>query len=261
MPNTIQIPALLMTIAQRIWFIWCILAFLFTGVIAGCFYILIFNLFNEKKANDLTFLVTKYWGKSLLAFMMVKVEKIGIDNLNFDNHAYILVSNHLSMCDIPICMASSPIAFSFLAKKEVDRIPIVGYLCRNMHVYVDRKNKEARKQTVEAMQSHIREDRSILIYPEGTRNTTNALLKRFYDGAFKLAIETGRPILPLTIVGSQKITNPKEPYKASPGHVKCIWSSALTTKNLTIDDVDYLKNKVRNIMSYELQQHQEEQLA
>ena len=164
-------------------------------------------------------------GKVLLAFMMVKVEKYGLDQLRLDEGAYILVSNHLSMCDIPICMATSPIAFSFLAKKEVDRIPIVGYLCRNMHVYVDRKNKEARKETVINMQNHIAKQRSILIYPEGTRNTTQAPLKRFYDGAFKLAIETGRPILPLTIIDSQKSSNPNEPYKASPAHVKCVWSS------------------------------------
>ena len=258
MSKTSKSTSFLVIIAQRIWFVWCILSFLFTGIIAGCAYILIFNLFNEKKANELTFTVTKYWGKALLAFMMVKVEKYGLDQLRLDQGAYILVANHLSMCDIPICMATSPIAFSFLAKKEVDRIPIVGYLCRNMHVYVDRKNKEARKETVMNMQDHIAKKRSILIYPEGTRNTTNSPLKRFYDGAFKLAIETGRPILPLTIIDSQKITNPNEPYKASPAHVKCVWSSPIATTNLSLDDVSYLKGKVQQIMTYQLNEHKEQ---
>ena len=158
-------------------------------------------------------------------------------------------------------MATTPIAFSFLAKKEVDRIPIVGYLCRNMHVYVDRKNKEARKETVQAMQNHIEKNRSILIYPEGTRNKTSAALKRFYDGAFSLAIDTGRPILPITIIGSNKITNPKEPYKASPAHVKCVWSSPIATQGLAKEDINYLKGKVQQIMTFQLNEHQEEQLA
>jgi len=239
-------------LAQRIWFVWCCLAFLITGVVALCFYVLIFNLFSHQRASRYTYYVTKWWGKSLLAAMLVRITSEGTENVDKADSC-VLVSNHLSMIDIPICMSSAPIPFSFLAKKEVDKIPVVGYLARNMHVYVDRKSKESRKATFDGMKNHIKNGHSILIYPEGTRNRTDQLLKTFYAGAFKLAIETQKPIAVLTICGSQKISTPKEPFRASPAWVHCVWDTPISTEGLTIDDLDWLRDKVKQRMEKNLE--------
>ncbi len=246
---------MLVILAQHFWFIWCCFVFLFTGVVALACYVLIFNLLDDKRAIRYTYFVTHWWGRALMAGMLVRVTSEGKENVRTENGPYILVSNHLSMCDIPVCMAASPVSFSFLAKKEVDRIPVVGYLARNMHVYVDRKSKQSRAETAERMKAHINNGHSIMIYPEGTRNLTDKPLKSFYDGAFKLAIETQRPIAVVTLLGTHRITSGKEPYRASPAWVHCVWDEPVETNGMTMDDLDLLKEKVQNRMLRNLEEY------
>lgn len=237
---------LLVVLMQRFWFAWCCLATVLIGLVAWICYVFIFNFTSGEKARHYTYIVTKWWGKSLLAAMLVRVTQEGAEKIDTKKGAYIMVSNHLSVADIPICMSVSPIRFSFLAKQEVDKIPIVGYLARNMHVYVDRKSKESRHLSFERMKQHILEGHSIHIYPEGTRNKTEELLQEFYDGAFKLAIETQRPIAVLTICGSERIGSPKDPFRASPAWVHCIWDEPISTQGMTVEeDLERLKRIVK----------------
>lgn len=246
--DTKSLPAPLRAIVvfmQRIWFAWCCLATVLIGLVALLCYIFIFNFLEGKKATYAAYMVTRWWGKALLAAMLVRLTSEGLEKVDTNAHAYVLVSNHLSAVDIPICMAAAPVPFSFLAKQEVDRLPIIGYLARNMHVYVDRKSKESRKQTFARMKKHIDTGHSIHIYAEGTRNKSNELLQDFYDGAFKLAIETQQPIVALTICGSDKISTPKKPFLGSPAWVHCIWEEPISTKGMTLDDLEHLKMIVR----------------
>lgn len=230
---------------QRMWFAWCCLATLLIGLVALIFYILIFNFLSGKKASKAAYIVTKWWGKALLAAMLVRVTIEGVEKTDTERGAYVLVSNHLSIIDIPLCMSTAPVPFSFLAKQEVDKLPIIGYLARNMHVYVDRKSKESRQATFIGMKNHIAAGHSIHIYAEGTRNKTDELLQPFYDGAFRLAIETQAPILALTICGSDRVSTPKKPFVGSPAWVHCIWDEPIATKGMTMDDLEHLKKIVR----------------
>lgn len=262
--DTKSLPAPLramVVLVQRLWFAWCCLATLLIGLVALMCYGFIFNFLSGTKASNAAYVVTKWWGKALLAAMLVRITSEGLEKINPDGGAYILVSNHLSVVDIPICMSTAPVPFSFLAKKEVDKVPIVGYLARNMHVYVDRKSKESRRQTLERMKAHIDTGHSIHVYAEGTRNKTNELLQDFYDGAFKLAIETQQPIVAMTICNSDKISTPKKPFLGSPAWVHCIWDAPISTKGMTIEnDLDHLKSIVRerilqNLESYHATYH------
>lgn len=256
LPAPLRLVVLLM---QRLWFAWCCLATVLIGIVAMVLYIFIFNFLPESKARYYTYIVTKWWGKTLLAAMWVRVTHEGAEKINPEKGAYIMVSNHLSVADIPICMSVSPIAFSFLAKQEVDRIPIVGYLARNMHVYVDRKSKESRHQSFERMKEHISNGYSIHIYPEGTRNKTTELLQEFYDGAFKLAIATQQPIAVLTICGSERIGTPKDPFRASPASVHCIWDEPISTKGMTeAEDLERLKRIVKERILLNLENYHAE---
>ncbi len=240
---------------QRFWFAWCCLATLLIGIVALVCYLFIFNFLSGKRAKNYSYYVTKCWGKALLVVMLVRVTSEGVEKVATDAGAYILVSNHSSLADIPICMSSAPVPFSFLAKQEVDKLPIIGYLARNMHVYVDRKSKESRRQTFDRMKTHIHSGHSIHIYAEGTRNKTNELLQDFYDGAFKLAIETQRPVAMLTICDSQKISTPKKPFLASPAVVHCIWDAPISTVGMTLDDLEHLKTVVRERILHNLEQY------
>lgn len=247
--DTESLPAPLramVVLMQGLWFAWCCLATLLIGLVALVCYVFIFNFWSGTKASNAAYVVTKWWGKALLTVMLVRLTSEGLEKINPEEGAYILVSNHLSVVDIPICMSTAPVAFSFLAKQEVDKVPIVGYLARNMHVYVDRKSKESRRQTSERMKAHIDAGHSIHIYAEGTRNKTNELLQDFYAGAFKLAIETQQPIVALTICDSDKVSTPKKPFLGSPAWVHCIWDAPISTKGMTVEkDLEHLKAIVR----------------
>ncbi|MCH2021544.1 MAG: 1-acyl-sn-glycerol-3-phosphate acyltransferase [Saprospiraceae bacterium] len=246
-------------IVQRFWFAWCCLATMLIGVVALVCYIFIFNFTKPQNAKRYAFYVTKYWGKALLALMLVRVTSEGEDNLCLEGGSYIIVSNHASIVDVPLCMATSPIQFSFLAKQEVDRLPIIGFLARNMHVYVDRKCQESRRQTFGRMKAHIEDGHSIHIYAEGTRNRTDELLQGFYNGAFKLAIDTQHPIAVMTICGSEKASDPRDPFLACPASVHCIWDEPISTVGMTVEkDMKRLKTMVRDRILYNLEYYHAE---
>lgn len=240
-------------IMRHVWFVWAVCIFTLTAVFAMIAYLFIFNLARGKRKEIYTFYATKYWGKTLLFFFGIRYKVEGAECLDKERN-YIFVSNHQSALDIPFCMASCPQPFSFLAKHEVDRIPVVGYLARNMHVYVNRKSEKSRKESADRMIRHMEAGRSIHIYPEGTRNRTDMPLKDFYNGAFRLAIETQRPIAVLCIGGSNKAMHPNFPFQLSPAYVPCIWSEPIETKGMSLDDVEHLKNLVRQRLIENMQE-------
>ena len=240
-----MVPNPLLKAFQYIWFAWSVFIFLTTGILALACYVLIFNLCSSKRANYYTFWVTRYWGKSILAAMLVRVSTEGLDFYE-QNKSYVLVCNHTSITDIMVTMAVSPVAFSFLAKKEADKIPIVGYLARNMHVYVNRSSAFGRKESFERMYAHVKQGRSILIFPEGSRNRSTAPLGKLYNGAFRLAAESETDLGILTICGAGKIDNPNRPFRSMPGYIHCVFSQPITTKGKTQDELKYYTEQTMN---------------
>jgi len=234
-------------VLKTIWFVWVLFWFLFTGILATIFYLFIFNFFSKSIKYKCSFFITQLWGKFLLLGMGVFVKSLGRDKID-KNQKYIIVSNHLSMVDIPISMSSSPIPYSFLAKIEVNKIPFVGYLARNMHVLVDRKSLESRLKSLEAMSSHLNEKGSIQIFVEGTRNNSDQPLLKFHNGAFNLAVNTKLPIAVLVILDSAKIMSPLKPFQASPGFVKAIWLDPISTNEFSVNDITLLSKIVREKM-------------
>ena len=89
---------------------------------------------------------------------------------------------------------------------------------------------------------------SILIFPEGTQNRSAEPLAPFYDGAFRIAIETQQPILPLVILGAGKLMPPKKIY-IEPGKIKIVVKNEISTEGLTYSDLPALKEKVMAVMT------------
>ncbi len=235
-------------------FVWLLLWFAITGIIALAFYVVIFNLFKGKRKVWATFYVTKWWGRFLMGGIGVFMRAKGIEHLD-KNQTYVLVSNHLSMVDIPVCMSTCPVPFSFLAKKEVDNIPFVGYLARNMHVYVDRKSPESRAESLERMRRHLEEKSSIHLYVEGTRNKSKEPLLKFHKGAFSLAVETQKPIAVMVIIDSDKSMNPHYSFQAAPALPFAVWTAPISTQGMTESDIPALMQEVRERMLSVLKQY------
>ncbi len=171
----------------------------------------------------------------------IRIHEVGKENIK-PGQNYIFMSNHASNLDPPIEIPRIQKRCSVLVKKELFRIPILG---TGMHlarlVPVDRSNREAAIESVREGVAVLRQGLHMLIYPEGTRSP-DGRLRPFKKGPFHLAIESGVPVLPLTILGTYEAW-PKHRFALKPGIVTVVYHPAIDPKNY--DDRDHLMATVR----------------
>ncbi len=186
--------------------------------------------------------------KSISSILCIRYQIKGQEKFQ-KNKAYVLVSNHRSMLDIFANQYASPIPFKFLSKIENEKIPLFGYIIRKLCIPINRKSKESRQESMALMKNCLLEDGlSVLLYPEGTRNRTQEPLQAFYDGAFRLAIETETPIMVQTLLNTKAIVDPQKGWKLFTGKIECFWDEPIETKGMSLGDIERLKSKVKEIM-------------
>jgi 1-acyl-sn-glycerol-3-phosphate acyltransferase len=164
---------------------------------------------------------------------------------------YMFVSNHSNMLDMPLIGYFLQHYYKSLAKKELRRIPILGFLLSVISLFVDRGSAESRRKSTQTMVDALHNGMSILIFPEGTRNKTDQPLKSFYPGAFKTAILAGIPVQPFVCLGVREL-QPVGTFRVYPGmmHIKVL--DAIATKGMTADQSDALQERVYKMMEEEI---------
>jgi 1-acyl-sn-glycerol-3-phosphate acyltransferase len=162
------------------------------------------------------------WGaKTGVRLAGVTVETLGLEKIN-PARTYLFMSNHTSNLDPPLLLPRIPRRTSVMAKKELFRYPILGETMRmGSLVPVDRGNRDAGIAAVRAAAEVIRQGVNMTIYVEGKRSFDGKLLP-FKKGPFYLAMESGVPVVPVTIVGSHALM-PKARFQISPWTVKVIF--------------------------------------
>ena len=166
--------------------------------------------------------------------------------------SYIFTISHTSFLDAPAIPISIPIQLRGLGKKELSKIPIFGLISSRFAVWVDRTDQESRKKSIDKMIKTLNNGISIMVAPEGTRNDTSAPLLPFYNGPFRLAIETGTPILPTVIYNAKKLM-PKGKLMLKPGTIHTYFLPAVETQHLTEDNLPALKEKVFQMMKSKIE--------
>ncbi len=160
------------------------------------------------------------WSLIFSWLTFIRYEFAGRKHLK-EGQSFIYVCNHTSFLDLPGLTILIGKEYRPLAKKELLKIPVFGWIARGAAVIVDRSNGESKKRSLNVLKETLAHGISILLFAEGTQNRTKELLQPFKDGAFRIAMETQTPILPMVILGAGKLMPPGT-INLKPGKVKMI---------------------------------------
>jgi len=159
---------------------------------------------------------------------------------------YVAVSNHESLADI-FLISHLPWEMKWLSKEAIFRIPVMGWMMSLAgDIAVRRTERSSRAEALEECRKRLRNHVSVMIFPEGTRSRTDELLP-FKDGAFRLAVDAGVPILPLVVAGTRgAMRKDSLLFGRSRAEVRAL--EPISTEGLTVADVPALRERVRSLI-------------
>ncbi len=163
--------------------------------------VILFSPFDYKKGRILGFIV-KYWAKTIFKTMNINVRVIGLNKLDM-NSDYIFAPNHASSLDIPLILGFLPFWIVPISKIELKWIPFLGWAMQAAgHVFVDRRDHEKAMLSIAKIKnSLLKNPRSILIFPEGSR-TNDGKVNQFKTGGLSIGISTKISIVPVALDGT-----------------------------------------------------------
>lgn len=168
------------------------------------------------------------------------------------NQSYILAANHASLSDI-ICLFALDHQFKWLAKKSLFSVPFLGWAMQVMgYISLERGQHGSIKKSYQQSLWWLQRNISILIFPEGTRSRTGEI-GRFKSGAFRLAIESQKPFLPVVLAGTQNVISKGNARFGAPGLAYISILDPIETRGMGLKDEEKLKTSVETMMRAELQ--------
>ena len=194
------------------------------------------------------------WAR-ILAFMTpMRVRVEGREHID-PQQSYVLVSNHQSQYDIFVLYGWLGVDFKWVMKQELRSVPGIGVACDRLgHIFIDRSNHAAAMATLQEAKNRIVGGTSVMFFPEGTRSRSGKLM-RFKKGAFRMALDLGLPILPLTVTGTRNVL-PAGTSDLMPGSARLIIHPPIPVEGLTASDCSRLSNQVRDVIASALPSHQ-----
>jgi 1-acyl-sn-glycerol-3-phosphate acyltransferase len=207
---------------------------------------IILPFFFGQRAGQIGYFFLYLWSWIFSMLTFIRYEFYGRENFK-KGKSYIYVSNHTSFLDIPGIRMIIPGQFRPLAKKELKKIPVFGWIAQAATIIVDRSSPESRKKSIDRLKSALRNGISILIFAEGTQNRTKEILQPFHDGAFRISVDTQQPILPMVVIGAGKLMPPGT-IDLKPGKIRIYVGKEIPTAGLTVKDIPQLKQKTFDAM-------------
>ncbi|MEE4175532.1 MAG: lysophospholipid acyltransferase family protein [Xanthomonadales bacterium] len=165
------------------------------------------------------------WARVIGYLTPMFVSREGLEHID-PKQTYVVVCNHVSQYDILLVYGWLGIDLRWVMKQELRKLPGLGAGCEKVgHIFVDRSNPEAARAAINEALERIGDGVGILFFPEGTRSR-DGRLQPFKKGAFRMAVEQGLPVLPLTLLGTGDIL-PKGTLFVTPGRAKIVVHEAI----------------------------------
>ncbi len=192
-------------ILGRVFAIWAMIMFVGTMILMYIPFLLL-SYFKKDPIKTTRFIrISRIWMRVFLPLAGCPMKVKGEENFEKDQN-YIVVCNHNSFLDVPL---SSPFipgnGNKTIAKSELAKVPVFGLIYKTGSVLVNRKSDQSRKESYQKMKDVLQLGLHMCIYPEGTRNKSEKALNEFHLGAFRLAKETGKPLIPGIIFNTRKV--------------------------------------------------------
>lgn len=214
--------------------------------------VIVASFFGKARGGNFIYELCRIWADVILFALGIRHRNI-YESPHDPNRHNVFVFNHISFLDGPIILKAIPKQhIRALGKAELAKVPVFGFLYRNIVVMVQRDNPANRAKSVLQLKSVLEKDISIVIAPEGTFNMTHHPLQDFYDGAFKIAIETQTPIKPILFLDAYDRMHYRSVFSITPGISRAVYLEEISVEGLTLNDVAVLKQKVYTLMEQKL---------
>jgi len=233
--------------------IYCLYAFsLFIVIMLIIFpFVIVASFFGRIRGGNMILWLCSLWADIWFPLIFIFHKKI-FESPHDKSRQYIFVSNHISWLDAAILVKAYRQPVRPLGQIEMSKVPVFGFIYRRAIVTVDRSSPANRANSIRILRSIIKKGISVLVFPEGTFNMTHRPLKEFYDGAFRLAIETQTSIKPVLFLDSYSRMHYRSIFTLNPGRSRLIYLDEIPVDGLSVADVTSLKEKVFNLMEERL---------
>ena len=210
------------------------------------------SLFGKIKGGNIIYAICQRWADVWFCCCGIRQQNI-YETPHDNSRQYVFVFNHISYLDIPVLLkAIRKQHCRILGKAEMAKIPVFGFLYKYAVILVDRSSNAKRAASISKLTSVIQNGMSVVIAPEGTFNTTHHPLKKFYDGAFRVAIETQTPIKPVLFLDTFDRMHYNNLLSLTSGTSRVIFLEEVSVAGLTLNDIRMLKEKVYTLMEEKL---------
>lgn len=212
------------------------------------------SFLGKVRGGNIIYRLCILWGDAW--FLLIGIRHRNLYEAPHDKkQQYIFVANHISYLDAPVLVKTLRQRVRALGKVEMGNVPVFGFIYKNSIVTVDRSSAENRARSVRVLKSVIKKGISIFIFPEGTFNETHRPVKDFFDGAFRIAIETQTPIKPVLFLDAYNRMHYNSVFSLNPGRSRSVFLAPVPVEGLTNKDLPALKQKVFNIMEQKLREY------
>lgn len=209
------------------------------------------SLFGRIRGGNMVYRLCMLWG-DIWFFLIFIYHRNYYEQPLDKNKQYIFVGNHISYLDAPLLVKTIRRPIRALGRIELSNTPVFGFIYRMVVVIVDRSDAAHRAKSVRNLKSIIKKGVSLIIMPEGTFNYSTNPLKNFFDGAFKVAIETQTTLKPFLLLDAYDRLHYRNLFTLTPGKSRAVFLEEVSVDGLTLEDVPELKQKVYELIEKKL---------